>query len=304
MKSVVHDLTAAFAPLQGAVSIVSTRHLPELQKDISAWKKNGKMSEEFYRNSLSFFRFEKPTELPQASSIIVLALPQKTSIVTFQLDGRSHRVIIPPTYLYTQLREHCSTILSEVLNAPKKEIVSTRLPMKLLTVRSGLGRYGRNNICYVNEKGSFQRLEGFYTNLDFGIDSWMEKTVMDRCNTCSLCMQACPTKCIRNDDFLIHAEQCLTNVNENPGSFPFWVDPSFHHALVGCLQCQTICPENKHHIPAKEMIETFSEEETTLILHDTPQKDLPKDLILKLQRLDMEDYYSLLSRNLSVLINK
>ena len=48
-------------------------------------------------------------------------------------------------------------------------------------------------------------------------------------------MNKCPTKAIRQDRFLISAEQCLTFFNEKPDDFPEWVNPVWHNCLIGCM---------------------------------------------------------------------
>jgi hypothetical protein len=57
----------------------------------------------------------------------------------------------------------------------------------------------------------------------------------------------CPTAAIKPDQFLLHAEYCLTFHNEKRGEFPEWIGTPAHHCLVGCMRCQIICPENKPH---------------------------------------------------------
>ncbi len=128
--------------------------------------------------------------------------------------------------------------------------------------------------------------------------------MMERCKSCSLCQQHCPTQCIPPNRFLIHADRCLTYFNENTAPFPSWVRPQWHNALVGCMHCQYVCPQNHPVIQLKEPPVTFSEEETTQILENTPRDRIAKTLTKKLANLDMNEYYPLLSRNLSALMKR
>ena len=59
-----------------------------------------------------------------------------------------------------------------------------------------------------------------------------------------VCVKACPTGAIREDNFLIRAERCLTYYNEEPGNLPQWIDIKWHNALIGCRICEKVCPEN------------------------------------------------------------
>lgn len=86
--------------------------------------------------------------------------------------------------------------------------------------------------------------------------------------------------------------------------FPEWIDPTWHNCLIGCMICQDVCPVNKDYtnwiVPRGE----FSEEETLLILKGTSINKFPYETIEKLKKLYLLDSYSLLQRNLRVLISK
>jgi epoxyqueuosine reductase len=118
--------------------------------------------------------------------------------------------------------------------------------------------------------GSFARLEAFYTDYKFPTDDWHEKQLLKSCATCSLCQNVCPTHCIPKERVLLHADHCLTYLNENIGDFPIWVSFQSHNALVGCMHCQIVCPQNKKFLLLNEQIINFSEEETSIILSFTP----------------------------------
>lgn len=150
--------------------------------------------------------------------------------------------------------------------------------------------------------GSFTRLEAFYTDYEFPTDDWCEKELLDRCKTCNLCTNACPTNAIPDKQILIHADHCLTYLNENEGDFPAWAPKQSHNALVGCINCQYVCPQNKKYLtPDRHTIE-FTNEDISTILRKTPRKDIPQALAKKLQDLDLDEYYPLLKRNLSALM--
>jgi epoxyqueuosine reductase len=184
--------------------------------------------------------------------------------------------------------------------------VKARLPQKLLAVRSGLAQYGKNNLSYIPGIGSFYRPIVFYSDLPCVEDHWGEVRMMERCLSCSLCSKVCPTGAIEPGRFLLHAERCLTLQNELPGEFPTWVDPTWHHSLVGCMRCQTACPANKDVAHQVVKREEFSHEETTLLLQGVSQEALPAATRQKLEHLDIfeSDYFDVLSRNLHALFDK
>lgn len=118
------------------------------------------------------------------------------------------------------------------------------------------------------------------------------------------CLRNCPTGAISTDRFLLHAERCITFYNERSGDFPGWIEPRWHNCLVGCLHCQSVCPENKDFLDWIEEKEEFSEEETTLLLEVKKSRRFPSSLLTKLVQLELVDYADFLPRNLRVLFNK
>jgi epoxyqueuosine reductase len=233
---------------------------------------------------------------------LVIAYPQFITRLNFRYNNIDYPVKIPPTYVYSGAYGRLEKILETVLLPEKYSFRKAKLPAKLLAVSSGLGMYGRNNICYVEGTGSFHRLFSYYTDIPCDNGSWTGKTVMPECKNCSACLNACPTGSISKNRFLIDAEKCITKFNENEGDFPAWIDKGWHNAIVGCLKCQMICPKNKDFIDKTEYETEFSNEETAMILENVPFSKLPESLRMKLDKLDLTEYYAVLCRNLSCLI--
>jgi len=70
--------------------------------------------------------------------------------IAFRFQGKTVPVVIPPTYVsYTPRTESVLTILKSWLKEEGFRLANQQLPLKTLAVKSGLARYGRNNICYV-----------------------------------------------------------------------------------------------------------------------------------------------------------
>jgi epoxyqueuosine reductase len=153
--------------------------------------------------------------------------------------------------------------------------------------------------------GSFHRLAAFYSSLPCDSDDWRPAEMVERCRTCSACRQACPAGAIPEDRFLLHAERCLVFHNEKPARVPFpgWIQPSWHHCLVGCMICQQACPENRQVLDFVREETVFSEEETRLLLEGVEPDDLPAETAGKLRSADLADMTELLPRNLRALLN-
>jgi epoxyqueuosine reductase len=287
--------------------ILSIKHLRDLQGELERRYRDGSLEKEFYHERLSWFDFRIPENLREAKSLMVVAVPRPQSQAVFKWNEESRALILPPTYVdYEKTRKQVENFLAEILATKGYKVARTSLPLKLLAVRSGLGWYGRNNICYVPGMGSFLQLVAVYSDLPCHKDNWGEAMMMESCQNCHACRQSCPTGAISSDRFLLRAERCIVFHNEKKGDVPFpaWMDPSWHNCLVGCMVCQKVCPQNKNFLQWVEEKEEFSEEETELILKGAPRDQLPAAIIEKLRHLDLFEDADILPRNLSVFFKR
>jgi epoxyqueuosine reductase len=307
MKRFVDDLLLRLEERGYQGRVVSIRRLRDMQDEIEGHYRRGLFDREFYEERLAWFDFRIPSSLPEAESLIVVAVPRPQSQAVFAWNGESRALILPPTYVaYEETRKRVEDLLAEILGTKGYHIARTKLPLKLLAVRSGLGSYGRNNICYVLGMGSFLQLVAVYSDLPCQKDDWREAKMMESCKNCHVCMQRCPTGAIPTDRFLLRAELCIVFHNEKPGDIPFpdWINPSWHNCLVGCLHCQNVCPQNKDFSQWIEGKEEFSQEETGLLLEGVPRDRLPAATVRKLEQLDLIGYLDSLRRNLGVFFRK
>jgi epoxyqueuosine reductase len=278
-------------------------HLADLRQAIRGRYEEGLLFEPLYREQLGFLSFDPPADLPQARSILIVAVPTPQMRLFFHWQGERVPVVVPPTYVsYTPRTESVQAVLAGWLEGMGCRLAKPRLPLKTLAVRSGLAEYGRNNLCYVAGMGSFLQLVGAFTDLPGGDDPWREPKALERCGSCVTCLRHCPTGAIAEDRFLLRAERCLTYHNEAADDFPGWIHPAWHHCLVGCMRCQSVCPENR---PVRDWFEDraeFSEGETALLLERTPLERLPAETAAKLVSLEINEDHRMLCRNLSMIL--
>ena len=285
--------------------IVPLDHLPDLGEAIRSRYEHGLIDEVLYRAQLTSFSFDRPSDLAAARSMIIVAVPTPQMRIIFHWQGEGVPIVVPPTYVsYTPRTESVQAVLAGWLHNEGYHLAKPRLPLKTLAVRSGLADYGRNNISYVPGMGSFLQLVGAFSDLPPDGDPWREPKKLDRCKSCVACLRLCPTGAITGDRFLLHAERCLTYHNEATGDFPDWIDPSWHHCLIGCLRCQTACPENKAVLEWFEDRAEFSEQETALFIRHVPLDRLPAKTRDKIKALEINEDYRLLCRNLYMVIGR
>jgi epoxyqueuosine reductase len=285
--------------------VVPIGHLADLREAILGRLDQGLIDETHFREKLGFMSFGLPADLPDARSIIIVALPTPQMRIFFNYHEVKVPVILPPTYVsYTPRTRGVQAVLRDWLKEHGYHLSEPKLPLKTLAVRSGLAEYGRNNICYVPGMGSFLQLVAAFSDMPCGEDPWREAVSLARCERCTACLQNCPTGAIAGDRFLLHAEICLTYLNESSRDFPGWLDPSCHHCLFGCMRCQLVCPENKQVRDWFEDRAEFSGTETELLIHGVPFNDLPPETAAKIESLEINEGYAQLCRNLALLISR
>ena len=128
-------------------------------------------TEEDHNDSLSLmewagFDFAYIKDGIEAKSLFILAFPAPQVRYTFEFDDHLHQVTLPPTYHhYRRNNDLAGSALAKLIQPLGYQIWKTCLPLKTLAVRSGLAKYGRNNISYVPGLGSFHQLAAFFSDL-------------------------------------------------------------------------------------------------------------------------------------------
>jgi epoxyqueuosine reductase len=287
--------------------VVPKAHLADLRSEIASQRAQGLLDAQFHQKRLGAFRFDPPSSLSQACSVIVVAVRQPQIRFTFTWRGHLIALMVPPTYLHWRRTDQAvAATLREILEPEGFRLADALLPKKALAVRSGLAAYGRNNITYVPGMGSFHRLVVFWSDLPSEAGEWGEAQMMARCENCAACVRSCPTGAIGTERFLLRAERCIAYLNEEPSSvaFPAWMNPAWHECIVGCLLCQKVCPENAGGLSWIEEGAAFTAEETAALLAGTALEALPPATAEKLRESDMIELLDVLPRNLTALLSQ
>jgi epoxyqueuosine reductase len=284
-----------FAPVSVAAE------LAEILVDVA---ETGEVTESLLAEYAESLAFSCPQEVGEPQALIVVASASLPVKVRFELGSGPFDAVIPPTYISSDAKERALTSMQSVLGPAGYTVGRARIPVKLLAVRTGLAQYGRNNIAYIKNLGSFVRLDAFCTNAPIQVEDYRGKGSwrLSSCPPCRNCHHVCPTGCIPYDGVIIEAERCLTYFNEHEGEWPEGVDPKGHNCLVGCLLCQERCPVDRVYLRLPKLVAEFDREETEWILRDLPADRLPAGVRAKLAALDMEEYSTVLGRNLRALV--
>jgi epoxyqueuosine reductase len=286
-----------------AVAWGPAKDLLQAWQEVRERRTAGELERGFYESELSaIVDSERP---PVDGTVVVVAKPRPASRVGFELEDGLFETILPPTY--ARYRATFEDVRQDLAahGLPGVQLELLTGPLKALASRLGLVRFGRNNVTYVPGAGSYLQLCGYLTEarLKPSTPVCAPPQLLEECRDCSACRRACPTQAIDPARVLLHAERCLTFVNENPGEWPSWVPASAHRCLIGCLTCQRACPANpKLHVEDTGLC--FSATETRLLLGSGQPAELRGETGIRTKLAWLGQPYAepVLGRNLRALL--
>ena len=114
---------------------------------------------------------------------------------------------------------------------------------RALAARAGLGWIGRNTLLLDETHGPWVLLGEVLLDVAVPPDA----PVMDRCGTCTACIEACPTAALAPDpppaSGRLDSRRCLSYWSiEHRGELPDDWGRALGHRVFGCDDCLTACP--------------------------------------------------------------
>lgn len=214
------------------------------------WLDRGYAGDMAYLNRSADRRADVRHVVPSAQSVIVTATVYNTNrpysiectdseraqIARYAWGDDYHDVI---GARMTRLLEWMRTASSEPFEA-RAYVDTGPVQERVYAQYAGIGWIGKNT-CVINpEKGSWIFLAEIICSLDLECD----QPSFDQCGTCTLCIEACPTKAIVGAGVL-DSTRCISYLTiEHRGDIPGEFQGAIGTHVYGCDICQEVCPWN------------------------------------------------------------
>lgn len=219
---------------------------------LSAWLREGRHAEMSYL--VDGPRHDPRQLLTEAKTLIAVALayPATPSLVPLRssehgapLTGIVARYARGDDY-HDVMRKKLRRLADAVANLLGRPVLARHcvdtapLLERAAAERAGLGFASKSTMTIIPGVGSYVMLAELLVDVEIAADAPMAQ----RCGSCRLCLDACPTGAIV-DAHVVDARRCISYLTiESNGPIPIELRPLIGVRVFGCDVCQDVCPFN------------------------------------------------------------
>jgi epoxyqueuosine reductase len=183
-----------------------------------------------------------------ARSVICVAdrYPHQTDLPMPRPAGRIARYAWGDDYhkvLKKRLMQLADTLREQYPDEIFRVAVDTApVPEREHAQNAGLGWVGKHTLLIHPNQGSWFALGVIVTTLP--ITPTVDAPMPDHCGTCTRCIDACPTQCIK--PYQLDASRCISYLTlEHRSEIAPYLQQQMGDWIAGCDICQEVCPHNR-----------------------------------------------------------
>lgn len=221
---------------------------PEEESRLRIWQENGNAGSMAYMGR-DPARLSNPLVLlPEAKSVVSLALPYDMRPVPTvpQGYGRVARYAWGQDYhhVFPKLLSEFVELLTLEVGAFPHLYFSDAVPLleRAFAVSAGLGFVGKNTLLIKPKLGSFTLLAELICDLD--VTDVPQLQAIEGCKSCTRCLDRCPTSAF-DSAYRLDARLCISYLSiEKRGALAENERRMLGNWIFGCDICQEVCPYN------------------------------------------------------------
>lgn len=249
---------AALAEGFAKVGVARAERLEPESSQLDAWLEAGRQGQMTWMETTADVRKDPRHRgmLERARSVVVLAAPYARNaqyqgppparVAKYALGRDYHNVL-------TKKARRVSRLLENEGFVSRVAVDSKPVFERAWAERAGVGFVGKNCCLIVPGLGSHVFLACLVTDAPLSPSDPIER----RCGSCTLCLDACPTRAFEGPRAL-DARKCISYLTiEHRGSIPNEHREGIGEWLFGCDVCQDVCPYNQGSTSNHPPLEAF-----------------------------------------------
>ncbi len=163
------------------------------------------------------------------------------AVISVYARGRDYHKVLRQRLqqLAEKIQQHAGVFSYRVFtdSAPVMEVA--------IAQQAGLGWRGKHTLLLNREAGSMFFLGEIYTDLPLPADTAPDSATVSHCGSCTACIDVCPTQAIVAP-YRLDARRCISYLTiELKEAIPVELRPLIGNRVLGCDDCQLVCPWNK-----------------------------------------------------------
>ncbi len=216
------------------------------------WREAGFAAEMHYMTRRTDLHAHPQRLVPQAASLLTLAINYYIEAPAFQHENRYGQVARYAWGLdyHEVIKPRLLALAAAIENLAGRKIYARSfvdaVPFleRAAAARAGLGFFGKNTNILQPQRGSWFFLAELFVDLELTPD---ERPVKVSCGTCHRCLDACPTAAFAGA-YKLDARRCISYLTiEHKGPIPQDLRAGLGAWLFGCDVCQEMRPEATKH---------------------------------------------------------